>query len=117
MLFGKLLFRDLLLVCDGATADDQVEGEGPPQNMCFCETNRIGFEAIFDGTIDGYGSYDGRAEKMNPVRFSGNECATRGTSVAEYPPLYPLRGGDQCGASASMRGTARRGGAAFSARS
>jgi hypothetical protein len=40
------------------------------KNMRFCETNRIGFEAFFYGTIDAKGSCDRGAKKMNPVRLA-----------------------------------------------
>jgi hypothetical protein len=39
--------------------------------MPICETNRIGFGAFFYGTTEANGSYDGRSEKMNPVRLAG----------------------------------------------
>ena len=46
------------------------------KNMRFCETNRIGFGAILRPTTTEQASCDGTAEKMNPVRFPGNELTS-----------------------------------------
>jgi hypothetical protein len=43
------------------------------ENMHFCETNRIGHDAVFDVTQYTHGSYDCKAKKVNPVRLAGNK--------------------------------------------
>src|ERR1017187_1501840 len=45
-------------------------GSGAARAPRFCETNRIGFGAFFHGTTEANVSYDGRSEKMNPVRLA-----------------------------------------------
>src|ERR1035437_2189579 len=79
------------------------EGEGIRKNMCFCETNRIGFGAFCDGTIYGKGSYDRGCEKMNPVRLAKPNPfwglgRSRGTTRSDASPRWgqrPSRGGDR----------------------
>ena len=77
------------------TPSDQKNTGGTPaplggrrvvKNMRFCETNRIGHDAIFDVTRYAYASYDCKAKKVNPVRLAGNEqsaLSKRGYKGAE----------------------------------
>ena len=64
---------------EGATKDQNeavIFGERKGrENMCFCETNRIGNLVIFNTSITLITSYDDGAKFFNPVRFSENRLS------------------------------------------
>ena len=60
--------------------------------MCFCETNRIGREAICDVTSYVESGYERVAQKTNPVRLGRNE-ARGGVAMVSFRPHFSGSGG------------------------
>ena len=68
--------------------------------MCFCETNRIGFEVLLSLTTTEHASCDGTTKKVNPVRLERNE----GTGeVATVTSLPHFSGGESVDSEATHR--------------